>query len=124
MALATTMKGKVIYEYFSKMKLLTNEMASAGKPLDDEQLVSYNPVVCLLALSSAWRCYKELHNSLSTECDVEGVTVVMTEGVATVAVVVLAMVGEEMANPSQHANSLARLVMLWPSAGNSLIHPS
>jgi hypothetical protein len=42
MALATTQKGSsTASEYLSKMKMLTNEMASAGKKLDDEELCSY-----------------------------------------------------------------------------------
>jgi hypothetical protein len=30
-----------VAEYISKMKILTDEMASAGKKLDDEELTSY-----------------------------------------------------------------------------------
>jgi hypothetical protein len=42
MALATTQKGSsTASEYLSKMKMLTDEMASAGKKLDDEELCSY-----------------------------------------------------------------------------------
>jgi glutathionylspermidine synthase len=42
MALATTQKGNMrISEYFNKMKTLADEMASAGKALEDEELVSY-----------------------------------------------------------------------------------
>jgi histone deacetylase 1/2 len=54
-ALATTKKGSMtIDEYVGKMCSLADEMASAGKPIDDEELVSYictgldvefNPVV-------------------------------------------------------------------------------
>ena len=41
-SLATLKKGAMsISEYFSKMRELGDEMASAGKPLDDEDLVSY-----------------------------------------------------------------------------------
>jgi hypothetical protein len=42
MALATTQKGSsTVAEYISKMKTLADEMASAGKKLDDEELTSY-----------------------------------------------------------------------------------
>jgi hypothetical protein len=42
MALATTQKGSMtISEYIAKMKSLADEMASAGKALEDEELVSY-----------------------------------------------------------------------------------
>jgi hypothetical protein len=42
MALATTQKGSSsAAEYVAKMKTLADEMASAGKKLDDEELISY-----------------------------------------------------------------------------------
>jgi hypothetical protein len=42
MALPTTQKGSsTMDEYFSKMKVLANDMASTGKKLDDEKLSSY-----------------------------------------------------------------------------------
>jgi hypothetical protein len=42
MALATTQKGNMsISEYIAKMKSFADEMASAGKSLEDEELVSY-----------------------------------------------------------------------------------
>jgi hypothetical protein len=42
MALAMTKKGSsTVAEYISKMKILVDEMASAGKKLDDEELTSY-----------------------------------------------------------------------------------
>jgi hypothetical protein len=42
MALAMTQKGSsTMAEYISKMKILADEMASAGKKLDDEELTSY-----------------------------------------------------------------------------------
>jgi hypothetical protein len=42
MALATTQKGtSTAAEYVSKMKSLADDMASAGKKLDDEELISY-----------------------------------------------------------------------------------
>ena len=54
-ALTTTKKGSIpVEEYIGKMKSLADEMASVGKPIDDEELVSYicagldidfNPVV-------------------------------------------------------------------------------
>jgi len=41
-ALTTTQKGNMtIAEYVGKMKTLADEMATAGKPIDDEELVSY-----------------------------------------------------------------------------------
>jgi hypothetical protein len=42
MALSTTQKGSsTVAEYITKMKTLADEMASAGKKLDDEELTSY-----------------------------------------------------------------------------------
>jgi hypothetical protein len=42
MALATTQKGSsTIAEYTTKMKSLADDMASAGKKLDDEELIFY-----------------------------------------------------------------------------------
>jgi hypothetical protein len=42
MALTTTQKGSLmVVEYISKMKLLTDDMASVGKKLDDEDFISY-----------------------------------------------------------------------------------
>jgi hypothetical protein len=42
MALATTQKGSsIVAEFFTKMKGLDDEMASAGKKLDDDELVSH-----------------------------------------------------------------------------------
>ena len=47
-----------IADYFTKMKTLADEMASAGKKLDDEELVSYiltgldqeyNPIISTVA---------------------------------------------------------------------------
>ena len=41
-ALANAEKGtKTMAEYIAMMKTLENEMASTGKPLDDEDMVSY-----------------------------------------------------------------------------------
>ena len=41
-ALATTQKGNMtIAEYVGKMKALGDEIASASKPIDDEELVGY-----------------------------------------------------------------------------------
>ena len=58
LALTTTKKGSMtIAEYFGKMKSLSDEMAAAGKPLDEEEIVAnilngldseYNPVVSAL----------------------------------------------------------------------------
>lgn len=57
--LATTVKGiMTVAEYVAKMKTLADEMASAGKTLEDEEIVSYilvgldlefNPVVSAVA---------------------------------------------------------------------------
>jgi hypothetical protein len=42
MALATTRKGSLsVAEYLTKMQALGDDMAMAGKPLDDEDLVQY-----------------------------------------------------------------------------------
>jgi K+-sensing histidine kinase KdpD len=42
MTLATTQKGSLtVAEYISKMKLLADDMASAGKKFDDEDFISY-----------------------------------------------------------------------------------
>ncbi|WVZ95434.1 LOW QUALITY PROTEIN: hypothetical protein U9M48_041200 [Paspalum notatum var. saurae] len=42
LALATTQKGNLsVAEYFSKMRALGDEMAAAGWPLEDEELVEY-----------------------------------------------------------------------------------
>jgi hypothetical protein len=42
MALTTTQKGSLtVAEYISKMKVLADDMASAGKKLDDEDFISY-----------------------------------------------------------------------------------
>jgi hypothetical protein len=42
MALAITRKGNLsVVEYLAKMQGLSNDMAAAGKPLDDEDLVQY-----------------------------------------------------------------------------------
>lgn len=59
MALATTQKGNMsVADYVTKMRALADEMASAGKKLDDEDLVSYilagldaefNPLVSAVA---------------------------------------------------------------------------
>jgi len=42
MALATASKGAAsVSDYFTKMKSLADDMASAGRKLEDEELVSY-----------------------------------------------------------------------------------
>jgi hypothetical protein len=42
MALATASKGSsIVGEYFAKMKGLADDMASAGRNLDDKEIVSY-----------------------------------------------------------------------------------
>lgn len=58
LTLATAQKGNTdVAEYIEKMKVLGDEMASTGKPLDDEEMVSYilagldidfNPLVAAL----------------------------------------------------------------------------
>jgi len=42
MALATATKGSsTVVEYFTKMKGLADEMASAGKKLEDDEIAAY-----------------------------------------------------------------------------------
>jgi len=42
MALATASKGtSTVFEYFTKMKALADDMAATGRKLEDEELVSY-----------------------------------------------------------------------------------
>lgn len=58
MALATAQKGSLtVAEFFSKMKTLADDMAAAGKKLDDEEIASYilaaldvdfNPVISIV----------------------------------------------------------------------------
>ena len=58
LALATTQKGSMtVAEYVGKMKTLGDEMAAAGRPLEDEELIEYiltgldhdfNPIVSTL----------------------------------------------------------------------------
>ena len=41
-ALTTTKKGNLtVSEYFAKMKALSDDMAAAGRPLEDDELVEY-----------------------------------------------------------------------------------
>jgi len=55
MALATASKGtSSINEYSTKMKALADEMASTGKKLEDEELVSY--ILTVLDLASTRWC--------------------------------------------------------------------
>lgn len=75
-ALAMTRKGNLsISEYVTKMKALADEMASARKPIDEEELVSYilagldeeyNPVVSALVAQkdsvSVGEAYSQLLN--------------------------------------------------------------
>ena len=58
MALATAQKGSSIAQFFRKMKSLVDDMASAGKKLENEEIASYiltglgmdfNPVVSAMA---------------------------------------------------------------------------
>ena len=54
-ALATTKKGDLpIADYFAKMKSFGDEMLSAGKPLDDEELVSYISLRDWAASTTQW----------------------------------------------------------------------
>jgi hypothetical protein len=42
MALAMTQKGSMsVNEYVNKLRALSNEMASVGKPLNEEEMASY-----------------------------------------------------------------------------------
>lgn len=42
MALSTVIKGSsTVVEFFTKMKCLADDMASAGKKLDDDEIASY-----------------------------------------------------------------------------------
>lgn len=76
MALATTQKGNSsVADYFGKMKLLADEMASAGKKLDDEEAASYilagldvdfNPVVSAIAARVEPITLGELYTQLVT----------------------------------------------------------
>jgi hypothetical protein len=60
MALATATKGSsTVAEFFTKMKGLADEMASAGKKLDDDEVVSY--ILMVLERSSS-----RLHLRLQT----------------------------------------------------------
>jgi hypothetical protein len=74
MALATTQKGtSTVIEYISKMKNLADDMASAGKKLDDEELSSYilawldseyNSVVSSIAARTEPISFAELYSQL------------------------------------------------------------
>lgn len=74
MALATAQKGtSTVSEYFGRMKTLADEMASAGKKLDDEEMSSYilagldidfHPVVSAIAASKDPLSLSELYTQL------------------------------------------------------------
>jgi glutathionylspermidine synthase len=76
MALATTEKRlSTVAEYISKMKTLADEMASAGKKLDDEELTSYildgldseyNSIVSSIAARVEPISFGELYSQLLT----------------------------------------------------------
>jgi len=76
MALATSSKGSsTIGEYFSTMKGLVDEMASAGHRLEDEELIcyiltglnmEYNPVVSAVAARVEPISVGELYTQLVT----------------------------------------------------------
>ena len=71
MALATASKGSSsIAEYYSKMKGLADDMASAGKKLEDQELISYiltglskdfDPVVSVVAVCAKPITIQELY---------------------------------------------------------------
>lgn len=73
-ALATTKKGNMsMDEYFTEMKSLADDMAAAGKPLDDDELVGniltgldhdYNPVVSAIVARVEPISVNELYNQL------------------------------------------------------------
>jgi hypothetical protein len=81
MALATTQKGSsTIVEYIAKMKSLVDDMVSAGKKLDDEELSSYilagldfeyNGVVSSISVHVSSQSTLEscTHNSLPLKSD-------------------------------------------------------
>jgi hypothetical protein len=57
MALSTSRKGSLtISQYVGKMKVHVDDMASAGKKLDDEHLVSYilAGLIVIFVLPSQW----------------------------------------------------------------------
>jgi len=74
MALATTHKGSsTIAEFFSKIKSLADDMASTGKKLEDEEIVSYilagldvdfNPVVSSISTRVEPLTLAELYTQL------------------------------------------------------------
>jgi len=76
MALATASKGSSsIAEYYSKMKGLADDMASARKKLEDEELISYiltglsedfDPVVSAVAICAEPITIQELYTQLVT----------------------------------------------------------
>ena len=73
-ALATTRKGNMsVTEYVAKIKSLADDMASAGKKVDDEELVSYllagldeefNPVVTAVGARTEYILVGELVSQL------------------------------------------------------------
>ncbi|CAA0812737.1 Unknown protein [Striga hermonthica] len=75
-ALATTRKGaSTMVEYLNKMKMLADDMTSAGKRIDDEELVSYilagldydyNPVVSAVVARAEPITMSELYTQLTT----------------------------------------------------------
>ncbi|WVZ86147.1 hypothetical protein U9M48_032980 [Paspalum notatum var. saurae] len=73
-ALATTQKGNMsMTEYIGKMKSFADEMACAGKPLEDEELVQYilagldmdyNPIVSSIVTKTEDTSFAELSSQL------------------------------------------------------------
>jgi hypothetical protein len=76
MALATTTKGtSSIADFFSKMKGLADDMAAAGKKLEDEEVASYilagldedfNPVVSTISARTSSIALGELYTQLTS----------------------------------------------------------
>ena len=74
MALATAQKGSsTIADYFNKMKSLADDMAAAGKRLEDEEIISYvlagldmdfNPIVSAVAARTEPLSLGELYTQL------------------------------------------------------------
>ena len=74
MALATAQKGSsTIANYFNKMKSLADDMAAAGKRLEDEEIISYvlagldmdfNPIVSVVVAHTEPLSLGELYTQL------------------------------------------------------------
>ena len=74
MTLATAQKGSsIIADYFNKMKSLADDMAAAGKRLEDEEIISYvlagldmdfNPIVSVVTARTEPLSLGELYTQL------------------------------------------------------------